>query len=270
MSPPLTHDDDSHARVPLRAVAFDLDGTLYIGHQVMPGAPEIVAGVRGRGLATLFLTNTFMEDATQLRERLAGMGIAAAVADIYGSATAAARHCKERGHHTAYVVGTGAMRTELTARGIALTERGEEADALVVGHIPDFDAATMADGFRSDCEFVAANIDADYPIEGGVRLPGAGQTVARVAARLGRSYDFLAGKPGTYMLECLERDRGLSAAEIVVVGDSEASDIAMARAAGCRSVLITDRQPAARATHATLAIANLRELPAALDALCAG
>ena len=81
----------------------------------------------------------------------------------------------------------------------------------MVGFAPGFDAATLPDDFRSDCEFVAANLDADYPGDGGQRLPAARETVDKVAARLGRPYDFCAGKPGTFMLECVERDLGLAA-----------------------------------------------------------
>ncbi len=133
------------------------------------------------------------------------------------------------------------------------------------GLLPDFDAATLADGFAPDCLFVAANLDADYPVEGGVRMPGCGETVDRVAERLGRGYDVVAGKPGTYMLECVERDLGLTADEIVVVGDNPASDVAMARAAGCRSILIGPGE--AGDGGASAAVARLADVPATLDEL---
>ncbi len=248
-----------------RAVAFDLDGTLYLGSEIVPGAAEIVAHVRRAGLGVLFLTNTTTTNPARLQERLARLGVAALAAEIYSSASAAARYVAERGHSVAYVVGSLGIRDEVVAHGLRVTARADDAQALVVGFVPGFDAATLPDGFRPDCEFVAANLDVDYPVEGGARLPGCRQTVDRVAARLGRGYDFCAGKPGTYMLECVESDLGLSAAEIVVVGDNVESDVAMARAAGCPSILIA----AEGAPHggASAAIRRLTELPAALDAV---
>lgn len=249
----------------LRAVAFDLDGTLYLGSEVVPGAPEVVDHVRRRGLDVLFLTNTTTTNRQQLRERLARLGITAAVAEIYPSTTAAARYVAERGHADAYVVGSPGIRAEVVAHGVRATGRADDAQALVVGFVPEFDAATLPRGFHPECEFVAANLDRDYPIEGGARLPGCGQTVDRVAARLGRGYDVCAGKPGTYMLECVERDLGLSAGEIVVVGDNVESDVAMARAAGCRSILIAPRE--AGDGGASAAVSRLTDLPAALEAL---
>jgi len=248
----------------LRAVAFDLDGTLYVGSRPVEGAAAVVALVRDRGLRTLFLTNTSSVGPRRLQERLAGYGIVALVDEIYSSASVTARYLAQRGYRVAYVIGLEGLHDEVRARGLAITTRPAEAEALVVGYAPDFDAAGLPTGFRPACEFVAANLDAHFPGEGGVSLRAARETVERVATRLGRGYDFCAGKPGTYMVDCVERDLGLTPGEICVVGDSVASDVAMARAAGCRSVLI-GAEGAARGADAV--VRRLDELPAALDRL---
>jgi ribonucleotide monophosphatase NagD (HAD superfamily) len=250
---------------PLRAVAFDLDGTLYLGNEAVPGAPQMVRLVRGSGLTALFLTNSTTADAARLADRLAKLGIAAMTEEIYSSATATARYVAERGFGVAYVVGSPGLRGEVAARGLRLTGRGAEAQVLVVGYVPGFDAATLPDDFRPGCEFGAANLDIDYPVAGGARLPACRQTVERVAARLGRGHDVVVGNPETYLLECVERDLGLTAGEIVVVGDSAASDVAMANAAGCRSILIAPQLSADGGASAT--ISRLTDLPAALDVL---
>jgi arabinose operon protein AraL len=252
----------------LRAVAFDLDGTLYLGRRAVTGAPEVVAQVRAGGLDVLFLTNTTSVDPQRLQRRLAGLAITATTAEIYSSASVAARYVAERGHEVAYVVGLPGLHDEVAAHGLRLTARPAEAQALVVGFVPGFDAATLPKGFRADCEFVAANLDADYPSDGGQRLPAARETVDKVAARLGRPCGFCAGKPGTFMLECVERDLGLGAGEIVVVGDSVTSDIAMARAAGCRSILIAPE--GTTGGGASVVVARLTDVPAVIDVFAAG
>lgn len=249
----------------VRAVAFDLDGTLYMGRQAVPGAPQVVAHVRDSGLDVLFLTNTSSVDPRRLAERLAGLGITARPGEIYSSASVAARYVAERGHEVVYAVGLPGLRDELVAHGLRLTEQAAAAQALVVGFAPGFDATTLPCAFRAECEFVAANLDADYPGDGGRRLPAARETIDKVAARLGRAYDFCAGKPGTYMLECVERDLGLIASDIVVVGDSVTSDIAMARAAGCRSILIAPEGSAGGGAGAV--VSRLTDVPAALRTL---
>ena len=42
----------------IETVLLDLDGTLYVGSQVVPGAPEAVRWLRAQGLAVRFCTNT--------------------------------------------------------------------------------------------------------------------------------------------------------------------------------------------------------------------
>jgi len=256
---------------------------LYLGGEVVPGAPSVVERVRERESRVLFLTNTTMNNPEHLRRRLSGLGIRAEAHEIYSSTTAAARYAAERGHRRAYVVGSAVLRAEVEAHGLRVTSRGDDADCLVVGFVPDFDAATLPDGFRPDCEFIAANLDVDYPVEGGERRPGCLQTVSRVAARLGRGHDAVAGKPGTFMLECVEADLGLRPDEIVVVGDNLDSDVAMAQAAGCRSILIShepgplpsafvarDPRPGAVVARDPLpsaVVARLTDVPAALERL---
>ena len=214
------------------------------------------------------MTNTSAVGAAALRDRLAAMGIAASVAEVYSSAVGVARYAVERGWTEVYVVGLDGLRDELCGHGVAVTAEPSRAQALVVGFQPGFDPDTLPTGFDPGVAFVAANLDADYPAGDGERRPGARETVDRVVTRLGRPWDVCVGKPGTWLLECVERDHGLSAAEVVVVGDNAASDVAMATAAGCRSVLIAP-EGAARG-GASAVVARLADVPAALDALAAG
>jgi ribonucleotide monophosphatase NagD (HAD superfamily) len=53
---------------------LDLDGTLYVGSQVVPGAPETVRWLRAQGLTVRFTTNTDSISPTALADRLAGPG----------------------------------------------------------------------------------------------------------------------------------------------------------------------------------------------------
>jgi HAD superfamily hydrolase (TIGR01458 family) len=56
-----------------RLVLLDLDGTLYIGNQAIPGAVEAIAQLRRRGFALRFLTNTTTKSRTQLIAQLRAM-----------------------------------------------------------------------------------------------------------------------------------------------------------------------------------------------------
>jgi ribonucleotide monophosphatase NagD (HAD superfamily) len=59
-------------------VLLDLDGTLYVGSQVVPGAPQAVRWLRAQGLTVRFTTNTDSIAPAALADRLARLGLEAA------------------------------------------------------------------------------------------------------------------------------------------------------------------------------------------------
>jgi ribonucleotide monophosphatase NagD (HAD superfamily) len=62
----------------IRTVLLDLDGTLYVGSQVVAGAPEAVRWLRAQGLTVRFTTNTDSIPPATLADRLARLGFPAA------------------------------------------------------------------------------------------------------------------------------------------------------------------------------------------------
>src|SRR4029453_3411552 len=59
-------------------VLLDLDGTLYVGSRVVPGAPEAVRWLRAQGLTVRFTTNPDSIPPAGLADRLARLGFPAA------------------------------------------------------------------------------------------------------------------------------------------------------------------------------------------------
>ena len=70
-------------------------------------------------------------------------------------------------------------------------------------------------------------------------MPGCGSIVAAIENCSERKVDFIVGKPNSYMLELLMKDHNITKDQIMVVGDSYMSDIAMAKSLGCKSILIS-------------------------------
>ncbi len=58
-----------------RAFLFDLDGTLYTSHGVIPGAPEVLATLRNEGVPFRLLTNTTMRSRAELLDHIGSMGL---------------------------------------------------------------------------------------------------------------------------------------------------------------------------------------------------
>lgn len=57
-----------------RLILLDLDGTLYVGDQAIPGAIECLAQLRKRGVALRFLTNTTTKSQGELVAHLQALG----------------------------------------------------------------------------------------------------------------------------------------------------------------------------------------------------
>ncbi len=233
----------------LKAVVFDLDGTIYLGSRLIAGADETVRFLREKGMRVLFYTNGSTRTREEVHARLAGLGIAADPGEIYTSAFAAADFLARRSLTCVYCIGAAGLKQEILGRGIVLAGEPAGAKALVVGLDPQFSLPQLAQAmpFREGGRpIIICNRDPSYPAGDGVFLPGCGAIVAAVESACERSADIIIGKPGTYMMEVLCADWGLEKDTLAVVGDSLDSDISMAHAFGCPSFLIS------RETHGDL------------------
>lgn len=63
-------------------MVLDLDGTLYVGDTVIPGAPTVVDRIRSAGLGLRFATNTTRQSKRALVERLRRLGIHVEAEDL--------------------------------------------------------------------------------------------------------------------------------------------------------------------------------------------
>jgi len=243
----------------VRAIAFDLDGTLYRGSETVPGAVDVVRSLHADH-QIVYVTNSTVRSRATIAASLDRMGFPGGEALVYTSAASTAQYVRQNGFRAIHVVGKRSLTDELEAAGVPLCANAAVADALVIGlddqwrlHHPELERLSET------ATVIACNLDDTYPVEGGLRRQGCGAVVGEIEDLLGRRHDVVVGKPGTYMLDLLLGDLDLSPHEIVVVGDSEASDIAAAASAGCHSVLIAS--DGASRSLADCVIASLVELP---------
>jgi HAD superfamily hydrolase (TIGR01450 family) len=243
-------------------VAFDLDGTIYFGDTLAEGASRLLGFLEQSGSEFIFFTNNSVKTRAAVIEKLAGMGLPARRDNTYTSGSAVAGYLRERGIDRVAIVGSEGLAEELESGGISVAADGVGAQALVVGLVTGFDFSHrpgILDLVPRGVPIIAANMDMTYPVEGGALRPGCGSIVRAVEAWMGRSAEAVVGKPGTFMLDLLCREHGLRRADVLVVGDSLDSDIAMARGAGCRSVLI-DSSGSAGDVGDTVVVRDLCEL----------
>ncbi|MEU0531074.1 HAD-IIA family hydrolase [Amycolatopsis tolypomycina] len=222
------------------AVLFDLDGTVYHGTRVIPGAPETVRAAREHGTPVRFVTNNASKAPDEVVAHLTGLGMPAETDEVHTSAQAGVQLLAERLPEGAevLVVGTRALADEVARAGLKpVRKNGDRVQAVVQGHSPDNTWAALAEAclaIRAGALWVACNVDATLPSERGL-LPGNGSMVAalRTATDV---VPLVAGKPQPLLFETAARSVG--AQRPLVVGDRLDTDIAGAVAAGIDSLVV--------------------------------
>lgn len=219
--------------------AFDLDGTLYFGNEPVPGAATLVQRVRERH-QVVFFTNGSARTGAEVRAKLCGMGIDCALHEVYASSTATATYLAEEGIDDVFVIGSDGLRAEIVSVGLCVVQ-DESATNVVVGFDTAIDygkVATALTVLRRGGKLIVCNEDASFPVAPGRVVPGCGAMVGAVTGASEKRPDFVVGKPNTYLLAKIAAAHDVKPDQIMVVGDSYDSDIAIALRYGSRSILI--------------------------------
>ncbi|MGV9665869.1 HAD-IIA family hydrolase [Nocardia niigatensis] len=222
------------------ALLLDLDGTLFRGHEPIPGASEALsAGDSEQRL--MYVTNNASRSADAVALHLRDLGFDAHEDAVVTSAQAAARLLAQRiaPGSTVLVVGTDDLIAEVENVGLQAIRRfdGITPSAVVQGHSMQTgwpDLAEAAYALRAGALWVAANTDATLPTERGL-APGNGSMVAALRHVTGLA-PIVAGKPFAPLMEdALERAKTRDA---LVVGDRLDTDIDGAAATGLESLMV--------------------------------
>jgi HAD superfamily hydrolase (TIGR01450 family) len=218
----------------------DLDGVVYIGPDVVPGAAESLGRARDAGMRVAFVTNNAARTPQAVAAHLRDLGVTAEPDDVVTSAQAAATLVAERVPVDArvLVVGGEGLRAALTERGLRPVASADDDPAAVVqGFAPDVSWTLLTEGViavRRGLPWVASNLDRTIPTTRGL-APGNGALVGVIAAVTGTE-PVVAGKPELALHE--EAVRRTGARNPLIVGDRLDTDIEGANRAGAASLLV--------------------------------
>lgn len=250
-------------------VVLDLDGCVWIGTTVTPGAPEAVAAVRAAGKSVIFLTNDTRLSPEDYVRKLWSMGLQASLEEVVTAGASIQHMLAERTHGApTFVIGSPAVFRHVADSGQRIvngTERAEEAELVVVAGHDDFDFAELRTATRAvldGAEMLAANRDHTFPTDDGI-APGTGALVAALEYATEQRATIV-GKPNPQIFRtALDR---LGPGSTLVVGDRLDADLAGAAAVGLDGAIVltgvTSREQAEGADDPRpVAIAeNLRSL----------
>jgi 4-nitrophenyl phosphatase/NagD protein len=217
---------------------FDMDGTIYLGSRLLPGAADFVAYLDQIGFPYFFLTNNSSRSRADYVTKLGELGLPTPPEKIFSSGEATAIYLsKQQPRAKIYLVGTPSLEDEFARFGFELTD--QEPDYVVLG----FDTTLTYEKLVKLCDFVRAGLpyiathpDINCPVEGGF-IPDIGAMMALVESSTGRAADLIVGKPHAPIVKAIVEKTGFAAEEIIMVGDRLYTDIALG-AAGLGTVLV--------------------------------
>ena len=228
---------DSLAQV--RCFLLDMDGTFYLGEQLIEGALKFIDVLNRHGCEYLFLTNNSSKDSHQYAEKISRLGLPISREKVLTSGEATAMYIqRQQPGARVYIVGTPALENEFSARGFVLVE--EMPDFAVLGFDTTMTYAKMwrlCDGVRAGVPYIATHPDYNCPTEKGF-MPDIGAMIAFVKASTGREPDLIVGKPNKLLVEMAGERMGIPVSAMCMIGDRLYTDIALGDSAGIPTILV--------------------------------
>ena len=227
--------------LPYTTYLIDLDGVIYRGNELLPGAKEFIAWLKANNKKFLFLTNNSFASETQVLEKLIDLGIVTDTSHLLSAGEAAVQNIARRFPGSlVYLVGEQPLNDLLRQYQLQVADVDSyRADVVLVGLDRHFDYKKLTGAVlavRAGAHFITINRDPLLPVEGGF-LPGCGTMAAAIEAGCGVTPEVV-GKPEPLLLQEAMRIFGSNPSETVMIGDSLTVDIQGGKAAGTHTLLV--------------------------------
>jgi len=220
------------------AVFLDLDGTIYLGGDLIEGAEAFLRRCQDQGVQRYFLSNNSSKSVTQYLSKLHALGLEATEDDVLLSTHDLLAWLNENNITKTWLVGTEGMRSMLEEQGIATAS--SKPEYVVLGYDTELTYAKIAQAsihMHAGVPLVASHPDMVCPSPDG-GLPDVGAYLAMFKATTGVDPEHITGKPNPGMILHKIEALGLKPERCAMVGDRLYTDMAMATRAGVVGVLV--------------------------------
>ena len=223
---------------------FDLDGTIYLGDHLLPGAGRLIRALRELDKRVVFLSNNPTKDPEMYAEKLTGLGIETHPSEVVNTVVTMTRWLlQNHPDATVFPIAEEPLKRSLAEAGIRTSENAEEIDIVIASYDRTFEYRKLQIAFdaiwyHGRARLVTTNPDRYCPFPGGRGEPDAAAIVAAIEACTGARCEVNVGKPDPLMLETVMEPLGLDARDCVMTGDRLFTDIRMALDAGMPSAVV--------------------------------
>lgn len=223
---------------------FDLDGTVYLGDELLPGARATIETLRGSDRPVRFLSNNPTRDPSQYAEKLERLGVPTPPEEIVNTTVTMTEWLRrEAPDATVFAIAEEPLQAALAAAGIRTSEDPAEIDIVIASYdrgltYRKLQIAFDAIWFHGRARLVATNPDRYCPLPGGRGEPDCAAVTAAIEACTGTRCEAVVGKPNPIMLTAALAGLDVDFADCLVVGDRLATDIRMGLEAGAATALV--------------------------------
>ncbi|NMA20349.1 MAG: HAD family hydrolase [Lentisphaerae bacterium] len=208
-----------------KAFICDMDGVIYHGNQLLPGAKDFVNWLQKEQKKFLFLTNSSERSPRELSQKLARLGIEVDETHFYTSALCTAAFlASQKPNGSAYVIGEAGLIQALYESGFSMNN--VDPDYVVVGETRSYNFEKIEDAvalIRKGAKLIGTNPDMTGPAERGI-VPATGALVAPIEMAT-RCKAYFLGKPNPLMMRIALKKLQCRPEETVIVGDRMDTDI---------------------------------------------
>ncbi|RLI76618.1 HAD family hydrolase [Archaeoglobales archaeon] len=229
-----------HPLLNKKGFVIDIDGVIGRGESPIKKGIEGVKKLRELGKKVIFVSNNSTRSRRIMMGRFQRFGLDVDEDELLMATYATARFiAKEKRSAKVFTTGEPGLVEELELAGHKIVEY-DEAEYLVVGSNRGINFDLMTKALRaclSGIRYLATNPDRIFPAEDGP-VPGTGMIIGALYWMTGRKPDVVVGKPSKIIMEEALEILGLSAEDVVVVGDQIDVDIKAGKAIGAETLLV--------------------------------
>jgi len=235
----MTSPTPAHGLAHIGGFLLDMDGTVYLSDQLLPGAANFLAYTAQANIPVLLLTNNSSKNREAYVQKFTGMGLQVPAEKILTSGEASAQYMQTHAPDARIALfGTPDLAEDFRRYALALDV--QNPDTVVLGFDMTLDYAKLVrlcDLVRSGLPYIATHPDFNCPVTGGF-IPDIGAMMAFVEASTGRKADVVIGKPSHHILDLAAARLGVALPSLCMVGDRLYTDIAMGQGTPIQTALV--------------------------------
>lgn len=212
---------------------FDMDGTIYLGKELLPGAYRLITTLRKLGKRVVFLSNNPTRDVQMYADKLSGLGLPTPKEEIVTTVYTTTQWILQN-HPDAvvYPISEEPLIRSFKEAGIKMSENPEEIDIVVASYDrtltwKKLQIAFEAIWYYKRAIFICTNPDHFCPFPGGRGEVDAGAVIAALEDATGHKLDVNCGKPSPVMLNTIMNVMQLDALQCITTGDRLYTEIKM-------------------------------------------